>query len=86
MFRDAIAMRLTAFDVIKFAWLIFAVYWFFSALRVKKMRRREPVSQRLVYLFVTAFAIFLLSDLAPGALLHRHFVPARQWVRIVGSA
>ena len=67
-------MRVTAEDVVELSWLAFVVYWLISALRVKKMKTREPVAQRLVYLFAIAFAAALLYVLAPLTVLHRRFL------------
>ena len=85
-FADAATMRITAVDVIELTWVVFFLYWFFSAFRVKKMRRREPVAQRLAYLFAIGFAAFILSALAPRTFLHRRFVPMLPWIDLLGAS
>lgn len=78
-------MRLATVIVIKLAWASFVLYWLFSALHVKKIKRREPSAQRLTYLLVIAFAAFLLSALFPDTFLSRRFVPEGAWVDILGA-
>ena len=85
VFTEVARMRVTAADVVKLSWLAFVVYWLISALRVKKMKTREPIAQRLVYLFAIAFVAVLLYTLAPLTVLHRRFVPRLAWIEVLGA-
>lgn len=86
MFAGIAGMRLTALDVIELTWLAFVLYWFFSALRVKKMKTREPAVQRLACLLGIALAAALLYALAPHAFLHGRFLPRMRRLGILGAS
>src|SRR5262245_24470239 len=42
-------------------WVVFAIVWLVSALRVKPTKERQPLSARLVYLALTLLAAMLLN-------------------------
>jgi protein-S-isoprenylcysteine O-methyltransferase Ste14 len=72
--------------VIRLSWLAFGVYWFFSALRVKRLKRREPMAQRLAYLLAIVFAAVILYAPGPFVFLQRRFVPRISWVESLGAS
>jgi protein-S-isoprenylcysteine O-methyltransferase Ste14 len=69
------------------AWLVFLLYWFISAQKLKAVKRREPYGERTVYLLIMVFAYFLLfsSKLSIGWLGTR-FVPLSTPIGAVGVA
>lgn len=79
-------MRFTAKTVIELAWLAFFVYWFLSALHVKKLKTKEPVRQRLAYLLGMVFAVLLLDALAPRIFFRWRFIPRLPWVDFLAAA
>lgn len=80
------ALHLNPAGIIKITWLVFVFYWFVSALRVKKMKKREPILQRVAYLLAIAFVVFLLYSLAPADFLIRRFVPRLYWIAMLGAS
>jgi protein-S-isoprenylcysteine O-methyltransferase Ste14 len=44
------------------AWLIFLVYWFISARKLKSVKQREPRGERLVQIMVMAVAYILMFN------------------------
>jgi protein-S-isoprenylcysteine O-methyltransferase Ste14 len=86
VFADAATMRFSLEGVIELTWLLFVLFWFFSALRVKKMKTREPTAQRLAYLLGIALAASLLYALAPHTFLLKRFLPRMRWLGILGAS
>lgn len=66
-------------------WVLFGLYWFISALKVKKTKQRATWSQRLRYGLPLLVAFFLLTrPQARVGWLEAHFVPATPWVASLG--
>ncbi len=63
------------------AWLIFLFYWFVSAFRVNRMKRREPPVQRFGRLALTIVLLVLLYSAAfRWDVLNGPFVPKIWWL------
>jgi protein-S-isoprenylcysteine O-methyltransferase Ste14 len=80
---SAITPRMAVNDL----WILFAAYWLVSALKRKKTKQRESISQRLRYilpLFVAFF--FLYNPRADFGWLATYFVPHTPEVRWAGVA
>ncbi len=43
-------------------WMVLCLYWFFSALRMKAVKSREPLRRRLTYAFPIALGLILLFN------------------------
>jgi protein-S-isoprenylcysteine O-methyltransferase Ste14 len=69
------------------AWVVFLLYWFISAQKLKAVKRHEPYTERAVYLLITVFAYFLLFSpkLSIGGLGTR-FVPLSTPIAAAGVA
>jgi protein-S-isoprenylcysteine O-methyltransferase Ste14 len=74
-------MRFDAGHIIGDLWLIFVLYWFVSALRLNRMRAREPIRQRLSYVLplIAALAVVNWGD-ARFSFLGRRFIPGASWI------
>jgi protein-S-isoprenylcysteine O-methyltransferase Ste14 len=73
--------------LIEAAWLVFAVYWGWSARRVKGARRSEPLGPRLFkYWLPLAVAVWLIQPLRdyPPAFLHLRVVPDSASLLVLG--
>lgn len=57
-------------------WFLFGLYWLFSALKLKKTKRRESWSQRFRYALPLVVAFYLLRRGAHYGWLGARFVPA----------
>jgi protein-S-isoprenylcysteine O-methyltransferase Ste14 len=69
------------------AWIVFVVYWFYSARQLKTVKRREPYAERIVYLALMASAYFLvLNDQISVGRLAKRFVPDAPWIGATGVA
>ena len=73
--------------IIQAAWIIFASYWFLAALRVNRVKQREPFGDTLVRIIigVTAFLLIYSSD-PRFRTLNSRFVPYAPWIRGLGAA
>ncbi|HEY0704192.1 MAG TPA: isoprenylcysteine carboxylmethyltransferase family protein [Candidatus Acidoferrales bacterium] len=72
-------------SLLGFSWLLFAGYWFVTALGAKKPSKQEEPRARLAYVAYMVVGFFLLYDPAPPllGLLNRRFVsdaPAIPWL------
>jgi len=67
---------LISWNTVSALWIVFCVYWTFSALRVKRTRHTEPSALRLATVAVLAFGSFLVfsRNVDFGILSHR-FIP-----------
>ena len=68
-------------------WIVWLVYWFLSALRVRRNERGESVGQRLftsLVLVVGAYLIF--APVTPLGLLNTRFIPEALGIRAVALA
>jgi protein-S-isoprenylcysteine O-methyltransferase Ste14 len=74
-------MRFDAGHIIGDLWLIFVLYWFVSALRLNRMRAREPIRQRLTYVLpiLAALAIVNWGD-SQFPFFGRRFIPDANWI------
>lgn len=74
-------------SIMQWAWLVFAVYWLVAALRVNRVKRREPGVDTLVRILLggTAFALFYYSD-PRFRTLNGRFVPDAPWIQGLGAA
>ena len=69
------------------AWIVFVVYWFYSARQLKTVKRREPHAERIVYIALMASAYFLvLNDQISVGRLGKRFVPDVPWIGATGVA
>lgn len=74
-------MRLTPHHIVRDLWIVFAVYWLAGSLTVNKMRKREPVLQRLSYVLIVLVGLFLLFGAgARFGFLNRTFVEPQSWI------
>lgn len=78
-------MRFGAYQILRAAWIVWALYWIVSAFRVRKMRKREPILQRLAHLIVVALALAFLFSSKNGVYLRARFEHARA-LRWLGTA
>lgn len=68
-------------------WLIFAAYWAFTWMRVKRTKEREKSGDRLITLAVLCFAFCLLFTIwLPIGPLRQRFVPQEKWIAWSGIA
>lgn len=68
-------------------WYVFAAYWAFGALRVKRTKAAEKSADRLATLAVMVVAFFLLfDDRVRTGPLDRRFVPTDLWIAWAGVA
>lgn len=74
-------MRLDAGHIIGDLWLIFVLYWLVSALRLNRMRVREPIRQRLSYVLplLAAVAIVNWGD-SQFPFFGQRFIPRVSWI------
>jgi len=82
---------MTGFDVgnvIDAAWIAFGLYWLAAALRLNRMKKREPSHERLLRFVLMATAFLLLyRDSGPNfGPLNRRFIPYASWIETVGAA
>lgn len=69
------------------AWVVFLLYWFVSALRLKAAKRREPAGERLVYVLLMAAAyVLVFNDALSVGWLGKRFVPESARIGAVGAA
>jgi protein-S-isoprenylcysteine O-methyltransferase Ste14 len=69
------------------AWIVFVVYWFYSARQLKTVKRREPYAERIVYLALMGSAYFLvLNDQISVGWLAKRFLPDAPWIGATGVA
>jgi protein-S-isoprenylcysteine O-methyltransferase Ste14 len=71
-------------------WILFGLYWLVSAAKLKKIKRRESWTQRLVYVLpLVAAACLLARPEARYGLLGARFVPAgpvSEWAGVLLTA
>lgn len=69
------------------AWIVFALYWFVSAQKLKAVKQHEPYQERLVYMvgMVTAY-ILMFNDLLSRGWLGKRFVPTLASIGETGVA
>jgi protein-S-isoprenylcysteine O-methyltransferase Ste14 len=69
------------------AWIVFLLYWLFSALKLKAVKRREPHGERAVYLLFTVAVYFLMfNDRLSFGWLGTRFVPDTVRIGVTGVA
>jgi len=69
------------------AWLIFLVYWFISAQKLKSVKQREPRGERLIQIvFMAAAYILMFNDTLSWGWLGRRFVAASPAIGSLGVA
>jgi protein-S-isoprenylcysteine O-methyltransferase Ste14 len=69
------------------AWIVFLLYWFFSALKLKAIKRREPHRERVVYLvFMVAVYFLMFNDRLSFGWLSTRFVPDTVAIGATGVA
>lgn len=79
--------ELNAGNIIRAAWIVWAVWWIVAATRTNRMKQREPAREWLLRLAVVAAALELLFQRGPYlGLLNRRFVPHSPAIRDVGAA
>ena len=80
-------MNLPIGHLIEAAWLVFLLYWAWSARRVKGARRSEPLSPRLLkYWLPLAVAACLIQRVRayPSSLLHLRVLPESTSLLVLG--
>ena len=71
-------------DLISLLWIGFWIYWFASALRVKRAKAKEGAS-RYIYLLIMAVGAYLIfARRAAAGPLGQRFLPETQAVRVFG--
>jgi protein-S-isoprenylcysteine O-methyltransferase Ste14 len=69
------------------AWIVFLLYWFFSALKLKAVKQREPHRERAVYLVSMVAAYFLMfNDRLSFGWLGQRFLLAAAPIEATGVA
>ena len=69
------------------AWLVFLVYWFISAQKLKSVKQREPRGERLIQIVFMATAyILMFNDTLSWDWLGRRFVAASPAIGSLGVA
>ena len=69
------------------AWLIFLVYWFISAQKLKSVKQREPRGERLIQIvFMAAAYILMFNDRMSRGWLGTRFVEASPAIGRLGLA
>lgn len=69
------------------AWVIFLVYWFVSAQKLKTIKKREPWNERIVYMaFMVASYALMFNDMFSVGWLGRRFVPISSELGAAGVA
>jgi protein-S-isoprenylcysteine O-methyltransferase Ste14 len=69
------------------AWIVFLLYWFFSALKLKAVKQREAHRERAVYLVSMVAAYFLMfNDRLSLGWLGQRFLPAAAPIEATGVA
>jgi len=68
-------------------WVVFIVYWFMSAIKLKAVKKREPGAERLVYVFCM-FTMYMLmfNDLLGVGWLGRRYEPESARIGAIGVA
>ncbi len=80
-------MELMQGIIIRDLWIFFGFYWLVASLSVNKMRKREPWSQRLVFLLIFAAGCdLLMHSAARFGILNYRFVPLQPWIEWLGVA
>lgn len=85
---DGYGMELPYDRIIKAIWAAFALYWLWSALRVKAPERREPWPLRFAkyWLPLIVAGAFLGPGDAYGGWLKLRLLPESDWIRLLGCA
>jgi protein-S-isoprenylcysteine O-methyltransferase Ste14 len=74
-------------DLMRDAWIVFAVYWLVAALRRNPAKKREPALEWLARFLMMAIAFLLLYKPNPRwGRLNDRFIPYIPWVRALGAA
>jgi protein-S-isoprenylcysteine O-methyltransferase Ste14 len=69
------------------AWVVFLVYWFVSAQKLKSVKQREPRGERLLQVLFMATAYILMFNEGIGrGWLAKRFVPVSPWLGAIGVA
>lgn len=69
------------------AWVIFLLYWFISAQKLKAIKKREPWNERIVYMaFMVSSYLLMFDDGLSLGWLGRRFVPASAELGTAGVA
>lgn len=69
------------------AWVIFLLYWIYSARRLKAIKQREPTHERAVYILCMATTYFLVfNDGLSFGWLGQRFVPRSPLIGEIGVA
>jgi len=77
--------RITSWQTLQWLWLIWILYWFGSAWRVRRTARRESGASRLRTILIVIPAAVLLSYTGLHfGILQRRFVPDTESVRFTG--
>jgi protein-S-isoprenylcysteine O-methyltransferase Ste14 len=80
-------MELIQGIIIRDLWIFFGLYWLVASINVNKMRRREPWSQRIVFLLVFAASCeLIMHGAARFGILNYRFVPLQPWIEWLGVA
>ena len=70
-----------------FCWLIFLGYWFISARKLKAVKQREPLPERLKQIIAMAIAYSLMfNDALGSSRIARRFVPVSDTLGEIGLA
>jgi protein-S-isoprenylcysteine O-methyltransferase Ste14 len=68
-------------------WVVFLLYWFVSARKLKAVKQREPRGERLVQVvFMAAAYVLLFHDALGSGWLGRRFLPSSAMVGEIGTA
>jgi protein-S-isoprenylcysteine O-methyltransferase Ste14 len=73
--------------VVQSAWFVFGACWLLAALRLNRMKRREPAGDTFVRILLGGTAFWLLYYSAPQyPILNSRFVPYAPWIQALGAA
>ncbi|MGC2420427.1 MAG: isoprenylcysteine carboxylmethyltransferase family protein [Candidatus Acidiferrales bacterium] len=80
-------MELTQSHIVAGLWIFFWLYWLAASLSVNKMRKREPMGQRLGFLLILAAGCFILIHAGERfGIPNGRFVPPLPWIKWLGIA
>lgn len=73
------------FHIAAIIWIVFLLYWIISAQKVKSIKRREPLRERVLYMISMVIAyVLLFNDPFTFTALGRRFVPLDPRIGVSG--
>jgi protein-S-isoprenylcysteine O-methyltransferase Ste14 len=79
-------MTIDVLRLINALWILAGVYWALTALRAKRVVRKEQYASRVLHIAVMCIAFDLLFGSAPSGLLGARYLPNDAWIAWTGFA